>query len=260
MRVLFVGDIVGNPGRRAAKELLPSLKREYSVDFCIANCENAAGGSGITYVTAQELYHTGVDAITMGNHTWSKREVLNFIDSDNKIVRPANYPSELPGKGSMVISGSRGKIGIVNVLGRVYMDSVECPFRSALREVEYLKGIVKVVIVDIHAEATSEKQALAWYLDGKVSCVFGTHTHVQTCDERILPCGTGYITDVGMTGPYDGILGIDKDIIIQKFMTHMPVKFELAKGNVQFNAVFAEIDDKTGVTRKIERISRVFTL
>jgi metallophosphoesterase (TIGR00282 family) len=260
LKVLFIGDIVGNPGRKAAKEMIAVLKRNFSIDFCIANCENSAGGSGITYVVAQELYKIGIDAITMGNHTWSKKEITNFIDSDSKIARPANYPPDSPGKGSVIISGSYGKIGVVNVLGRVYMDNVDCPFRAVDKEIEYLKNFVKVVIVDIHAEATSEKQALAWYLDGRVSCVAGTHTHVQTSDERILPCGTAYITDVGMTGPYDGILGVNRDIVIKKFLTQMPVRFEVAKGKVQFSAIVLEIDDKSGRTTKVERIHQIFDL
>lgn len=260
MKVLFIGDVVGNPGRRTVKELLGTLKRENAIDFCIANCENAAGGSGITYVVAQELYKCGIDGITLGNHTWSKKEITNFIDSDPKIVRPANYPKELPGKGSTVISGDKGKIGIVNVMGRVYMDSLDCPFRAAEREIEQLKPQVKVILVDMHAEATSEKCALAWHLDGRVSCVVGTHTHVQTADERILACGTGYITDVGMTGPHEGIIGVDREIVINKFLTHMPCRFELAKGMVQFNAVIIDVDDKTGKTLSINRINKTLEI
>lgn len=257
MKVLFIGDIVGNAGRKAVKECLTVIRREEGIDFCIANGENAAGGSGITYVVAQELYKMGVDVITMGNHTWSKKEILNFIESDPKLVRPANYPPEVPGRGSTVFKGKNGcSIGVVNLLGRVYMDSVDCPFRSAEKEIEYLKSFVKVILVDIHAEATSEKSALAWYLDGRVSGVFGTHTHVQTADERILPCGTAFITDVGMTGPSEGIIGVDRDIVINKFVTQMPAKFEVAKGRVQFSAVFVDIDDKTGKALRIERISR----
>ncbi|MCX7746803.1 MAG: TIGR00282 family metallophosphoesterase [Clostridia bacterium] len=257
MKVLFIGDIVGNPGRKTAKEIIQKIKKEEEIDFCIANCENSAGGSGITYVVAQELYNSGIDVITLGNHTWSKNEVLNFIDSDSRIVRPANYPQELPGKGSTVVSRGNIKIGVLNLMGRVYMDSIDCPFKAAEREIEYLKNFVKVVIVDMHAEATSEKCALAWHLDGRVSCVLGTHTHVQTADERILPCGTAFISDVGMTGPYDGIIGVDRDIILKKFITHMPVRFEIAKGPTQFNAVILDIDDKNGKTRRIDRVYKV---
>lgn len=257
MNILFIGDIVGNPGRKIARQIIPIIKKEHSIDFCIANGENAAGGSGITYAVAQELYRSGVDAITLGNHTWSKRDIVNFIDEDPKIVRPANYPSESPGKGSTVVEKDHLKIGIVNVLGRVFMDNIDCPFKAATREIEYLKNFVKVILVDIHAEATSEKNAIAWYLDGKVSCVFGTHTHIQTSDEKILPSGTGFITDVGMTGPYEGILGVDRNIIIQKFLTHMPARFEVAKGMVQFNGIIADIDDITGKTKRLKRISEV---
>lgn len=253
MNILFIGDIVGGPGRKVAKSVIPSLRKELCIDYCIANCENAAGGSGITYVVAQDLYNCGIDVITMGNHTWSKKEILNFIDQDNRIVRPANYPLELPGRGSVVYDG---KIGIINVMGRVYMESLDCPFKACDREIELLKPYVKIIIIDVHAEASSEKNALAWYVDGRVSCVFGTHTHVQTADERILPCGTAFITDVGMTGPSQGIIGVDKDIIINKFITHMPAKFEIARGECQINAVVAEIDDKTGKTERIERINK----
>ncbi|MCX8130644.1 MAG: TIGR00282 family metallophosphoesterase [Clostridia bacterium] len=257
MNILFIGDIVGNPGRKAAKEIIPQLKKSMSIDFCIANCENSAGGRGITYVVAQEIYKLGIDGITMGNHVWAKSEILNFIETDGKLVRPANYPQDLPGRGSAILSNEKGKIGILNLLGRVYMDNIDCPFKAADRELEYLKSFTKVVLVDIHAEASSEKNALAWYLDGRVSCVLGTHTHVQTADERIFPCGTAYITDVGMTGPYEGIIGVDKDIILEKFLKHMPVKFEVAKGVVQFNAVALEVDEKTGKTIKIERITKI---
>ncbi len=257
MNILFIGDIVGNPGRKAAKEMIQKLKKERQLDFCIANGENAAGGSGITYVVAQELYKSGVDAITLGNHTWSKREITNFIDSDNCIVRPANYPEELPGKGSTIISNDKGKIGVLNLMGRIYMDSIDCPFKAAEREIAELKTQVKVIVVDIHAEATSEKCALAWYVDGRVSCVLGTHTHVQTADERILPCGTAFISDVGMTGPNEGVIGVNREIVINKFLTHMPNRFEIAQGSVQFNAVYLEVDEKTGKTLKIERINTI---
>lgn len=257
MKVLFIGDIVGNPGRKAAREMISKIRREMPFDYCVANGENSAGGTGITYVVAQELYKCGIDALTMGNHTWSKREITNFIDSDSKIARPANYPQELPGKGSVIIGG---KLGIINLLGRVYMDHVDCPFKALDRELEYLKTQVKVVLVDIHAEATSEKCALAWHADGRVSCVLGTHTHVQTADERILPCGTAFITDVGMTGPHEGIIGVDREIVLEKFLSYMPVRFEVAKGSVQFNAVHMEIDEKTGKTLGIQRISKIFDL
>ena len=260
MKILFIGDVVGNLGRKTVKEMIPKIKKEYGIDFCIANCENAAGGSGITYVVAQELYKSGIDGITMGNHTWSKKEILNFIESDPKIVRPANFPRETPGTGSTILEKDKLKLGLINVQGRVYMSAADCPFKAAERELETLKKQVKVVIVDIHAEATSEKCALAWYLDGRASCVFGTHTHVQTADERILPNGTAYLTDVGMTGPYEGIIGMDRDIIIKKLILHMPERFELAQGKVQFNAVVVDVDERTGRTNSIVRINKVLEL
>ena len=260
MKILFIGDVFGNPGRKAVGEFVQKLKREREIDFCIANGENAAGGSGITYVVAQELYRSGVDGITLGNHTWSKREVLSFIDSDSNIIRPANYPEGVPGKGSAILEGKSGKIGILNLVGRIYMDSADCPFKVAKRELEYLKSFAKVIVVDMHAEATSEKCALAWYLDGKVSCVLGTHTHVQTADERILPFGTAFISDVGMTGPYDGIIGVKREIVIKKFMDNMPARFEVAQGTIQFSAVYMDIDENTGKTTSIERIHHLLEL
>jgi metallophosphoesterase (TIGR00282 family) len=254
LNILFIGDIVGNPGRKAVKECINEIRREMPFDYCVANGENAAGGLGITFVIAQELYGLGIDVLTMGNHTWAKKEILNFIDDDLRIIRPANYSKELPGKGSTVIDG---RLGIVNLVGRIYMDPAECPFKALDRELEHLKKDVRVIIVDMHAEATSEKCALAWFADGRVSCVLGTHTHVQTADERILPCGTGFITDVGMTGPYEGIIGVDRNIVIEKFRYQMPVRFEVAKGPVQFNAVHIEIDEKTGKSVAIKRINKI---
>lgn len=257
MNILFIGDIFGNPGRRAVKELVPEFRKQLKIDFCIANGENCAAGSGITYLIAQELYKAGVDCITMGNHTWSKKEILNFIDSDEKIVRPANYPGKVPGRGYTVLKSNGLELVVLNLMGRVYMDSIDCPFMVADRELAEIKTKTKVVFVDMHAEATSEKHALAWYLDGRVCSVAGTHTHVQTADERILPFGTALISDVGMTGPYDGIIGVDRDLIIERFITRMPQKFEVAKGKVQFSAIYLEVDEKTGKCLKIERIFRL---
>ena len=258
MKILFIGDVYGNTGRKAIKECVPQLKKELEIDFCIANGENCAAGSGITYIIAQELYKAGVDCITMGNHTWSKKEILNFIDSDDKIVRPANYPGKVPGRGYTILKKNGMELAVLNLMGRVYMDSIDCPFLVADRELQEIKAKTKVVFVDMHAEATSEKIALAWYLDGRVCCVAGTHTHVQTADERILPFGTSIICDVGMTGPYDGVIGVEKELIIERFITRMPQKFEVAKGRVQFNAIYLEVDDKTGKCTKIERISKLF--
>jgi metallophosphoesterase (TIGR00282 family) len=258
LKVLFIGDIVGNPGRRLIKKKLEDLKNKLNFDACIVNGENAANGNGITYYIANELYNAGVDAITLGNHTWSKKEVMNFLDLDKRIIRPANYPKGLPGQGSTVISINNKKIAIINLMGRVFMDNVDCPFRSAEREIEYVKDFTNTVIVDFHAEATSEKNALKWFLNGKVSLVVGTHTHVQTADERILNQGTAYITDVGMTGPSDGVIGIDKNIIIQKFLTLLPARYEVAKGKVQLNAVLVDIEDNTGKSISIKRINQIY--
>jgi len=255
--LLTIGDIVGNPGRKVVKELLPKIRKDYSVDMVIANGENSAGGFGITYTVAQELYSYGVDVITMGNHVWSKKEIMSFIDEDNRIIRPANLPKELPGRGSTIVELFNHKVGVINLIGRVFMDPSDSPFDSALKEIEELKDEVDIIVVDFHAEATSEKLAMGWFLDGKANVVFGTHTHVQTADERILPNGTGYITDLGMTGPYNSIIGVEKDIIVKKFVTLIPEKFEIAKGEAQFNAVVFEIDDKT---RQVVSIRKIFEL
>jgi hypothetical protein len=256
--VLFVGDIVGNPGRKLINEKLKDLKEEYCYDMCIANGENSANGNGITYYIANELYNAGVNVITLGNHTWAKREVMNFLDSECRIVRPANYPKGLPGNGSTVITINDKKVGIINVMGRVYMDNLDCPFRAVEREIEYIQDYTNIIIVDFHAEATSEKNALKWFLNGKVTCLIGTHTHVQTADERILNQGTAYITDVGMTGPSDGVIGIDKNIIIQKFLTLLPSRYEVAKGKVQLNAVLIDVDEITGKATNIKRINQIY--
>lgn len=238
---------------------LDKLNGIYKWDVCIANAENAAGGKGINYNVADEIFESGIDAITLGNHTWSRKEILNFIDSTDKIIRPSNYPKGVPGKGRLIIEKNGIKIGIVNLLGRIYMDSnVECPFRTADRDISILKQQCKIIFVDFHAEATSEKVALANYLDGRVSAVVGTHTHVQTADEKILEKGTAYITDVGMTGPEEGIIGVDKDLIIKKFLTGMPAYFEPAKGRACINAVIIDIDENTGHARSIQRINESY--
>ncbi len=260
MKILFVGDIVGNPGRKAVKKLVPELRTEMGIDFCIANGENAAGGIGITNSVANELYANGVDVITLGNHTWSKKSILTFIDSEKRLIRPANFYKDLPGKGSTVIDSTKASVGVLNLQGRTYMDNIDCPFRTAAKEIDYLKDFCNIIIVDFHAEATSEKIAFAWHFDGKVACIVGTHTHVQTADERILPEGTGYITDVGMTGPYDGIIGVDKRSVIKKFITNLPERFEVASGTVQFNAVLIDIDVKNKKTTNITRIMKLLDL
>lgn len=257
LNILFIGDIVGRPGRLAVEKLLRPIQSEYRVDFTIANGENAAGGNGINLEVAEELYRYGVNCITGGNHIWDKRQVLEFIDQDSKLVRPANYPVGTPGRGFTLLKGpSNSVIGVVNLSGRVFLPPLDDPFHEANKVVSQLSTQTKVIFVDFHAEATSEKIALGWFLDGRVSAVCGTHTHVQTADERVLPNGCAYITDVGMTGPRDSVLGVKKETIIAKFLTQLPVRFEVAGGPVQLNAVIIDVDEITGRARSIERIQK----
>ena len=255
MKILFIGDIVGSPGRKAIQALLPKLKKKYSIDISIANGENAAGGSGITPALAEELFGFGLDILTSGDHIWKKKEILEILDQDQRILRPANYPAGSPGRGYGIIETKKGKkIGVINLEGRVFMSTLDCPFKCARAAIEEIKNKTQVILVDIHAEATSEKIALGWFLDGMVSAVLGTHTHVQTADERILPAGTAYITDVGMSGPYDSVIGRKVEQILARFLSQMPVRFEMAKDNVQLHGVVLDIDEKTGKARSIERI------
>lgn len=255
MKILFIGDIVGKPGREAIKTLLPQLKKEHGLDFVIANAENASGGSGITSKVAQELFAYGVDLLTSGDHIWKKSEIFELISREERILRPLNFPSGAPGRGYGVFKTNSGtKIGVINVNGRVFMDALECPFKSALMAQEELVKETRVIIVDIHAEATSEKIALGWYLDGKVSAILGTHTHVQTADEKILPKGSAYISDVGMTGPYDSVIGRKVDDVLTRFLSSIPVKFEVAETNIQLHGALVEIDEKTGRALSIRRI------
>lgn len=255
MKVLFIGDIVGSPGREAIKKLVPGIVKKEKIDFVIANGENAAGGSGLTPSITDELLSYGVDVITSGDHVWKKKEIIDYIDTSKNLLRPLNYPKEVPGKGSAIVkSGSGIKVGVINLVGRVFMQAVECPFRVSKEEVEKLREKTSVIIVDIHAEATSEKIALGWYLDGSVSLVIGTHTHVQTADEKILPKGTAYLTDCGMTGPFDGVIGRKKEQILSRFITQMPVRFEMAEEDVRLNGAICDIDEKTGTATSIKRI------
>jgi len=257
LRILFIGDIVGRPGRQAVAQMLPGLKEELSPDFVIANGENAAGGMGITQETAVEILQAGVDVITLGNHVWRRPEVYPYLDEEPRILRPANYPSGVPGRGWEVYSTGTGEpVGVVNVCGRVFMDDLENPFRAADSILETLAPETSVILVDFHAEATSEKAAFGWYLAGRVGAVIGTHTHVQTADERILPGGTAYITDVGMTGPVDSVIGVKTDLIISRFLTQMPSKFEVAEGDVLLSAVIVDLDASTGSAVGIERLQR----
>lgn len=248
MNILFVGDVVGRPGRNYLKKNLPVLKEKYDVDFTIVNGENCAGGVGITKSTYDELLSYGVDIITLGNHAWAKKEIFEFIEESDCLVRPANYPSGTPGKGYRIVEKAGKRIAVVNLCGRVFMDCIECPFKTTDEILEKIKDETDLIIVDFHAEATSEKLALGWYLDGKVTAVLGTHTHVQTSDERILPGGTAYITDVGMTGPKDSILGVDRNIVVRKFITGLPERFEVAKDEAFLGAVVIQVDENNMVT------------
>jgi metallophosphoesterase (TIGR00282 family) len=242
MKILFIGDIVGKPGRRAVRELLPGIVEERRIDFVIANCENAAAGFGVTAEIVEELYGAHIDVLTSGNHIWDKKEVMEFVDDYETLLRPANYPEGAPGRGSVVIPSRGGiPVGVLNLAGRVFMQPLDCPFRTADREIEKLRKRARVIIVDMHAEATSEKIAMGWHLDGRVTAVLGTHTHVQTADERILPGGAAYITDVGMTGPFDSVIGIRKDSIMQRFLMQIPNKFDIAKGDVRLQGVTVEV-------------------
>jgi hypothetical protein len=250
MKLLFIGDIIGKPGRRAVRELLPRIIHQHDIDLVVANVENAAGGFGVTRAVIEEIYASQVDVLTTGNHVWDKKEVMEFIDEYDTLLRPANYPEGTPGKGAVLLSTRNGcRVAVINLSGRVFMKPVDCPFRVAEIEIDALKEKTNVIIVDMHAEATSEKQALGWFLDGAVSAIIGTHTHVQTADE------TAYITDVGMTGPFDSVIGIEKEIVIDRFLTCRPNKFDVAKGDVRLQGVVVDIDPKTGRARAVERLS-----
>lgn len=256
MKILFIGDIVGKPGRKAVKELIPQIVSRYQIDFVIANCENAAGGFGVTRDIIEELYQSHIDVFTSGNHVWDKKEIAVFVEDYEILLRPANYPEGSPGRGSVVVTGASGAhLGVLNLAGRIFMQPLDCPFRTAEREIEKLRKKVKVIIVDIHAEATSEKKALGWFLDGKVSAVLGTHTHVQTADETIMPGGTAYITDVGMAGPFDSVIGLKKDDVLQRFLTQIPNRFNVAKDDVRLQGVVIDVDEKSGRSVGIERLS-----
>jgi metallophosphoesterase (TIGR00282 family) len=256
LRILFIGDIVGRPGRDLIKTGLAALVEHHRIDFVIANVENAAAGFGITREIGDQLLDEGVEAMTSGNHIWDRKEALDYIGAEARLLRPANFPAGAPGRGGYLARAQDGRaVGVVNVMGRVFMVSIDDPFAVALREVEALRARTRIVFVDFHAEATSEKQAMGWHLDGKVTAVVGTHTHVQTADERVLPHGTAYMTDVGMTGPHDSIIGVQVDAALGRFLTGMPAKFETATGNPRLNAVIVDADDATGKALGIERLS-----
>jgi 2',3'-cyclic-nucleotide 2'-phosphodiesterase len=259
MRILFIGDIFGHPGRRIVKEILPLLREELHPDLVLANAENAAGGFGITPPLAEELLDMDIAVMTSGNHIWDKKEIYPYLRDhvDGRLLRPANFPPGAPGQGLYVGNTSAG-IGyaVINLQGRVFMPALDCPFRKADELLATLPEHVKIRIVDMHAEATSEKQALGWYLDGRVSAVLGTHTHIPTADERVLPEGTAYLTDVGMSGPYESVIGMERQAVIQKFLDQMPTRFEVAKGDVRFCAALVDADPQTGHALSIQRIQR----
>jgi metallophosphoesterase (TIGR00282 family) len=256
MTILFIGDIVGRPGRELVQKGLRALTDHYDVDVTIANAENAAAGFGLTRDIGETLLDWGIDVMTSGNHIWDKKEVLEYIAVEPRLLRPANYPAGVPGRGSCVAQTRDGRsIGVINVMGRVFMAPLDDPFAVALREIEAVRHRARVIVVDVHAEATSEKIAMGWHLDGRVTAVIGTHTHVQTADERVLPGGTAYLTDAGMTGPHDSIIGMEKEPSLARFLNGMPAKFEPATGNPRLNGALIEADDKTGRATKITRIS-----
>jgi metallophosphoesterase (TIGR00282 family) len=256
MKVLFIGDIFARQGRRAVRECLPSLQAEHGIDFVVANAENAAGGFGVTADVVTELRSLGCDVLTGGNHTWDKREVMEILDDDERVLRPHNYPAENPGSGMAMVSCDGVKIAVLNLQGRVFMPPTDCPFQAADRLIDAVKDEADIILVDLHAEATSEKQAMAWHLDGRVSALVGTHTHVQTADEQIFPKGMAYITDLGMTGPHHSIIGVKIEQSLGRFLNGRPSRFEAATGDVRFHGAVVDIDETTGRARAIARIQR----
>ena len=267
MKLLFIGDIVGQPGRNAVKELLPELREQHALDFVIANGENSAGGSGITPRTAEEIFSAGVDVITSGDHLWDQKEVMELLANEKRFLRPLNYPPGTPGQGSGVFEVQSPKskvqspisIGVLNVQGRTFMPPLEHPFLVAADQVKWLRELTKIIFVDFHAEATSEKIAFARFLDGQVSAVVGTHTHVQTADEQIFPGGTAYLTDAGFTGPHESVLGREIEPVIRRFLTNMPQRFDVAKDRVLLHGAVIEIDEATGKAIRIQRLSEAMS-
>ncbi|HXH25692.1 MAG TPA: TIGR00282 family metallophosphoesterase [Vicinamibacterales bacterium] len=256
MKILFIGDVVGRPGRELLRKGLRGLVAHHGADLVIANVENAAAGFGITKDIGDAILEYGVDVMTSGNHIWDKKEVLDYIAIEPRLLRPANYPAGVPGRGSYVAQTGDGRaVGVINVMGRVFMLHIDDPFTVVQREIEAIRHRTRVIVVDFHAEATSEKVAMGWYLDGRATLVVGTHTHVQTADERVLPNGTAYITDAGMTGPHDSIIGMQREPAMTRFLTGMPAKFEPASGNPRLNGVIVDADDRTGRALGISRIT-----
>lgn len=256
LKILALGDVVGEPGRRAIREIVPRLIQEEAIDLVIANGENLAGGSGITESTVVELLSKGVDVITSGDHVFRKKEGEALLERSRRILKPANYPAGTPGVGATVVETKRGggKVGVLNLIGRVFLKTVNCPFETAREEVKKLQEQTRIIFVDIHAEATSEKVALGWFLDGEVSGIFGTHTHVQTADETILPHGTGYITELGMCGPYESVIGREVSQVLKMFLTQMPMRLDVAKGDARISGALFEVDPESARTVSIRRI------
>ena len=256
MNILFIGDIMGRPGRDLARRAIPGLVDRHDVDLVVANVENAAAGFGITRDIGEELRSYGIAVMTSGNHIWDKKEVLDYIPQQPRLLRPANFPAGVPGTGRFLAETASGQpVGVINVMGRVFMQPLDDPFAVVLREIEVLRAKARVILVDFHAEATSEKIAMGWHLEGKVTAVVGTHTHVQTADERVLPGGTAYITDVGMTGPHDSIIGVEKSAALGRFLNGLPTRFEAAAGDPKLHAVVIGADASTGKATAISRVS-----
>jgi metallophosphoesterase (TIGR00282 family) len=255
-RILFIGDIVGRPGRELVRRALAALVDRHQIDIVIANAENAAAGFGITREIGDQILGWGVDVMTSGNHIWDKKEAIAYIGVEPRLLRPANFPAGVPGNGSCLARTADGRtVGVINVMGRVFMSNIDDPFAVVLREIEAMRQRTRVIFVDFHAEATSEKIAMGWHLDGKVAAVVGTHTHVQTADERILPKGTAYLTDVGMTGPHDSVIGVETEVALGRFLNAMPARFETATANPRLNAVVVDADERSGLATDIERLS-----
>ena len=256
LNVLCIGDIFGEPGRKALAHFLPRLRAELEVDLVVANVENAAAGFGVTPALARGFLGGGIDVMTSGNHIWDRKEIIEYIVKENLLLRPANYPAGTPGVGSVVVKAGAHRVGVLNLQGRVFMSPIDCPFATADAELARLRAETSIIVVDMHGEATSEKQAMGWYLDGRVSAVVGSHSHVQTADERLLPGGTAFLTDLGITGPFDSVIGVDKELAIQRFRTGMPNRFEPAKGRVRVQGAVVRIDPESGRAVGIERVQR----
>jgi len=254
MNILMVGDVYGEPGRQAITKLVPRLRQAHAIDFCVVNVENAAGGFGVTAAIARQVLEAGADVMTSGNHIWNKREIVEYITKENLLLRPANFPAGTPGVGHVTVKAGPHKIAVLNLMGRVFMLPIDCPFRKADEIVPELRKETPIILVDMHCEATSESLAMGWHLDGRVSAVVGTHRHVQTADERVLPGGTAYITDLGLTGPTDGVIGVDRDQIIQRFLNQMPIRFETAKGPAALQGVVIAVDPESGRATSIRRL------